>query len=68
VVPDVPGWPFRDMSKDEIHEFRRILSTVEGIRIRIADLPKCIFYVNGDGKVEEDFGRLDYDRLTAWVD
>ena len=64
----MPGWPFRDMSKDEIHEYREILSTTEGIQIRIADLPKCVFFVNADGKVEEDFARMDFDRLSAWID
>ena len=71
VLEYFPNWPFRDMSADEIHQFREILSTIpDRIRIRIADLPKGIFFVNSDMIVEEDFFRLydDFDRLRAWTD
>ena len=69
IPTEIPGWKWADMNRHEIYEFRRLLSLLNPrVKFRIADLPKDIFFVNGDGVVEEDFGRMDFDRLSAWVE
>ena len=71
IIPAVPSWTWRDMSKEEILEYRETLSTLPArIKIRIGDLDKGIFFVNDDGIVEEDNMKLieptNLERLTGW--